>query len=95
MAANGISTLPNKLARKLAKIALAESKRQLAGTVGFRVLNNYSGSVSPAIGRPWSVTPPAITGGTASSVPTATIEGGNASTVPTVIVDGGQATSAF
>jgi len=59
MAANGISTLPNKQDRKLAKIALATIKRQAHGTNGYRVLNYYVGTVSPTPGRPWSIFSPA------------------------------------
>ena len=58
MAANGISTLASKEDRKIAKISLAEAKRQLVGTVGFRVLNYYVGTVSPIEGRPWSTFAP-------------------------------------
>lgn len=39
MSLNGISTLPTKQARQEAKLALAEAKRQLAGTNGYRVNN--------------------------------------------------------
>ena len=53
MALNGISTLSTKAARKIAKISLDVVERQLVGTNVFRVLNNYIGSVSPAISRPW------------------------------------------
>ena len=38
MAANGISTLPTKEARQLAKLNLAQTKRQLVGTPGYRAL---------------------------------------------------------
>lgn len=58
MAANGISTLPNKEDRKLAKLNLAATKRQQVGTPGYRALNYYAGLVSPAIGRPWSTFAP-------------------------------------
>lgn len=58
MAANGISTLSNKVDRKIAKINLAAFKRQLPGTPGYRVLNYYIGSVSPEPGRPWSTFAP-------------------------------------
>jgi uncharacterized membrane protein YebE (DUF533 family) len=54
MASNGISTLSTKEQRKIAKINLATFKRQAFGTIGYRVLNNYAGTVSPEIGRPWS-----------------------------------------
>lgn len=97
MAANGISTLSSKLDRKLAKIALATASRQSSGTNSFRALNNYTGSVSPTIGRPWSLVPPAINGGTASSLATATINGGNANSTGGTgnPVDGGNAASTF
>lgn len=62
MAANGISTLPTKIARIEAKIALAQAKRQAIGTNGYRVLNYYIGTVSPTPGRPWSETPPIASG---------------------------------
>ncbi len=54
MAANGISTLVSKAARKAAKIALAEAKRQDPASSGYRELNVYAGTVSPAEGRPWT-----------------------------------------
>lgn len=53
MAANGISTLPNKRNRKFAKIALAEAKRQTENTAGFRDLHYFVDSVAPNLGRPW------------------------------------------
>lgn len=53
MAANGISTLSDKAARKAAKIALAQAKRQDPASAGYRELNVYSGTVSPTPGRPW------------------------------------------
>lgn len=55
MALNGISTLPDKSDRKIAKIALATTKREADGTVGYRMYNYFVGSVSPAIGRPWAL----------------------------------------
>lgn len=55
MAANGISTLPNKADRKAAKIALATAKRQNVDSNGYRALNVYTGSVAPVQGRPWAV----------------------------------------
>lgn len=58
MAANGISTLPDKEDRKIAKINLAAAKRQVFGTYGYRDLNYYVGTVSPAEGRPWSTFAP-------------------------------------
>jgi len=54
MAANGISTLLNKEDRKTAKLNLAAAKRQQTGTNGYRALRYYVGTVSPALGRPWS-----------------------------------------
>lgn len=62
MAANGISTLSNKVDRKTAKINLAAFKRQLPGTPGYRVLNYYAGTVSPDPGRPWSTFAPVAPG---------------------------------
>ena len=57
MAANGISTLPNKENRKIAKLQLAAAKRQQVGTVGYRSLRYYAGTISPIIGRPWKTIP--------------------------------------
>ena len=54
MAANGISTLADKAARKAAKIALAQAKRQDPTSGGYRELNVYAGTVSPESGRPWA-----------------------------------------
>jgi hypothetical protein len=62
MALNGISTLVNKQDRKAAKIALASAKRQVIGTIGYREYNTYVGTVSPAIGRPWSTFAPVPSG---------------------------------
>lgn len=62
MAANGISTLASKEDRKMAKIALASEKRQLFGTIGFRSLHHYIGTVSPAHHRPWDYGPPIPSG---------------------------------
>lgn len=62
MALNGISTLPDKEARKLAKIALAQAKRQTPDTPGYRALNYYVGTVSPTPGRPWDSAPPLPSG---------------------------------
>ena len=76
MAANGISTLPTKEARQIAKLELAQTKRQQAGTPGYRVLNNYNTELLPAVydgntvvpqypelvpGRPWQAGGPAPT----------------------------------
>lgn len=54
MAANGISTLADKAARKAAKIALAQAKRQDPNSAGYRELNVYAGTVAPTEGRPWT-----------------------------------------
>lgn len=54
MALNNISTLPTKAARKSAKIALAQAKRQAAGTPGYREYNIYRGTVSPIECHPWA-----------------------------------------
>ena len=54
MAANGISTLPTKEARKAAKLELARQKRATANTNGYRELNKISNSTSPTQGRPWT-----------------------------------------
>lgn len=69
MAQNGISTLPTKEARQAAKLALAQAKRQAAGTAGYRYNNvadinslptKYSGNTvvdnAAALvqGRPWT-----------------------------------------
>jgi len=62
MAANGISTLSTKEQRKIAKINLATLERQAFGTIGYRVLNTYLGTVSPEIGRPWSTFAPVPSG---------------------------------
>lgn len=60
MAANGISTLQPPSARAQAKLDLAQTKRQTAGTNGFRVLNILSSvEINPprpvplVQGRPW------------------------------------------
>lgn len=47
MAANGISTLPTKEARQIAKLNLAQSKRQLVGTQGYRQQNVYDVNALP------------------------------------------------
>lgn len=62
MAANGISTLASKEDRKIAKLNLASAKRQVFGTVGYRDLNYYVGTVSPEPGRPWSTFAPVASG---------------------------------
>lgn len=54
MSANGISTLPNKNDRKIAKLNLAQTKRQQVGTVSYRPLNVYDLALPPlTVGRPW------------------------------------------
>lgn len=54
MSLNGISTLPDKNDRKLAKLALAQTKRQQTGQVSYRPLNVYDLALTwPTIGRPW------------------------------------------
>lgn len=47
MAENGISDLPTKEARQLAKLALAQTKRQLTGTNGYRARNVYDITTLP------------------------------------------------
>lgn len=74
MAANGISTLPTKAARKAAKIALAEIKRQTPGPT-FRLYSVYVGTVSPTPHRPWDIL---AEGGSAFS---GNVEGGVAGSV--------------
>lgn len=100
MAANGISTLANKTDRKLAKIALAQAKREADGTVGYRRYNFYVASVSPIIGRPWALTWAgglASTGGVVGGLAATTIfqdppmDGGNSSSGFTDTIDGGAA----
>lgn len=94
MALNGISTLPTKAARKIAKISLDVVERQLVGTNVFRVLNNYIGSVSPAISRPWQPAVLAIDGGLAAAIFTLIIDGGNAGSTGD-LVDGGNSSTVF
>lgn len=56
MAANGISTLPSKAARKQAKLNLAQTKRSTVGTNGYRPLHVLDTSlVAPTLGRPWKL----------------------------------------
>jgi hypothetical protein len=98
MAANGISTLPNKADRKAAKIALAAAKRSEEYTVGYRPYNVYVGRVAPELGRPWALQ---ISGGLAGifvgGLATTTIfnqdplDGGSGPDVPREDVDGGAA----
>ena len=59
MAENGISYHLPKSERRDLKLALAETKRQAAGTQGFRPYNIYTppGTVSPAEGHPWTKLP--------------------------------------
>ena len=94
MALNGISTLSTKAARKIAKISLDVVERQLVGTNVFRVLNNYIGSVSPAISRPWQPAVLAIDGGLAAAIFTLIIDGGNAGSTGD-LVDGGNSSTVF
>jgi len=47
MAANGISTLPTKEARQIAKLELAQTKRQLTGTQGYRESRYYDLDLLP------------------------------------------------
>lgn len=96
MAANGISTLPDKADRKVAKISLAAAKRSEEGTIGYRKYNVYIASVSPAIGRPWAQQ---ISGGTAYTGGTAAttqftddpLDGGSSTDTFTTTIDGGAA----
>ena len=54
MAQNGISTLPTKVARKAAKIALATMKRSAVGTNGYRQNHIFDPTAkSPTSPRPW------------------------------------------
>jgi len=60
MALNGISTLP-KSSRALAKLQLAQVKRQAVGTIAYRPLNVIvTSEIDPPrttpliLGRPWS-----------------------------------------
>ena len=54
MSANGISTLPNKADRKIAKLELAKAKRSNVGTNGYRPKHDYDINLkSPTQGRPW------------------------------------------
>lgn len=48
MAANGISTLPTKQQRQIAKLDLAQTKRQSVDTLGYRALNVYNIDLLPA-----------------------------------------------
>jgi hypothetical protein len=94
MALNGISTLPTKEARKIAKISLDVAERRLSGSIVFRILNDYIGSVSPAISRPWEPVPFAIDGGLATAIFALIIDGGNASSTGE-LVDGGNSLTVF
>lgn len=60
MAANNISTMPSKAARRAAKLALAQTKRSATGTPGYRPLHTLETTeVDPPrptplrAGRPW------------------------------------------
>lgn len=48
MAENGISTLATKAERQIAKLELAQTKRQLVGTAGYRELRYYDANLLPA-----------------------------------------------
>jgi hypothetical protein len=48
MAKNGISTLATKALRQIAKLDLAQTKRQLVGTAGYRELRYYDANLLPA-----------------------------------------------
>ncbi len=47
MSANGISNLPTKEDRQLAKLALAQTKRQAVGTNGYRERNDFDITTLP------------------------------------------------
>jgi hypothetical protein len=47
MSENGISTLPTKEQRQVAKLNLAQTKRQTPDTEGYRVLNVYDIALLP------------------------------------------------
>lgn len=49
MSSNGISTLPTKQERQEAKLALAETKRQAASTIGYRTLNVLDTTLLPTV----------------------------------------------
>ena len=49
MAKNGISTLATKEARQLAKLNLAQTKRQLVGTAGYRTNRYYDLDLLPTV----------------------------------------------
>ncbi len=48
MSENGIAWLPTKEERQIAKLDLAQSKRQLSGTTGYRPHNVYDINSLPA-----------------------------------------------
>jgi hypothetical protein len=48
MSDNGISTLATKADRQIAKLELAQTKRQLSGTPGYRELRYYDANLLPA-----------------------------------------------
>ena len=54
---NGSNTVATKLKRRNDKLALAKTKRQATGTLGYRQYNQYTspGTVAPAEGRPWTL----------------------------------------
>jgi hypothetical protein len=90
MAANGISTLPTKSARVVAKIALVETKRSTVGA-GYRQFNVYIGTRSPTPYRPWGLvaTPPVDGGNAATTVWTSYIDGDFADSTVTETFNGG------
>lgn len=52
-----LNDLP-KSQRGMAKCdVIAEPIRQAVGTPGYRILNNYVGTVSPEVGHPWAASP--------------------------------------
>lgn len=74
MSANGIAHLPTKEARQVAKLDLAQTKRQAVGTNGYRTLQYYDINLLPTKyvgndvednasdlqpGRPWVADAPA------------------------------------
>lgn len=63
MAANGISTLPTKEERQIAKLELAQTKRQQTGTTGYRDLRYYDVDLLPTKYSGNDVTNNANTGG--------------------------------
>ena len=64
MALNGISTHTPKSERRDLKLGIAETERQDVGTNGYRPYNIYTspGTVSPAVGHPWTLDPNYVSG---------------------------------